>query len=216
MMMTGNRLMRSNILPAVVILVIVVISALLSTDILTDHKTLFRAAKMILLAVFIPFSILRIVSAKKLYGTEIAFSVIFVISCATAVLTGSNFSHYVMTIDGPFMFTVCLSGMISLCVAGARPHEFERMLFAGIFSFSAFMMLTGFSGFVSIAMKSGFGEVFSIATAPDNWNGILRNPNAMATHMLAGVISGALFLESFRDEYSSRLMKSFFSRSMSE
>ena len=208
MMMTGNRLMRSNILPAVVIFVIVVISALLSTDILTDHKTLFRISKLILLAVFIPFSILRIISAGKLYGTEIAFFVILIISCVTAVLTGSNFSHYVMTIDGPFMFTVCLSGMISLSVTGARPRELDRMLFAGILSFSAFMMLSGFSGFVSIAAKSGFGGVFAIATAPDNWNGILSNPNAMATHMLAGVISGAFCLESFRGEHCSKLIKS--------
>ncbi|HNX59677.1 MAG TPA: hypothetical protein PKK43_11305, partial [Spirochaetota bacterium] len=199
--------MRSNILPAVVILVIVVISALLSTDILTDHKTLFRAAKLILLAVLIPLTILRLVSTRKPFVTEIAFFIIMIISCVTAILTGSNFSHYMMTIDGPFMFTVCLSGMISLCAAGTRPREFERMLFAGVFSFSAFMMLSGFSGFVSNVAKSGFDEVFAIATAPDNWNGILRNPNAMATHMLAGVISGVFCLESFRGEYCSKLMK---------
>gem|GEM_PF-6054714 len=195
MIISGNRLMKNNAFPTVMILIVVVLSALLSTDILTAHKTLFRSAKLVLALVCFTLIALRLIARFRPLTAEAAFFAVFILSVITACLTGSKLSDYVMTVDGPAMFFICLSGIISLYTVGTDTRTPEKIFLTGIFSFSVFMMLTSFAGFLLIVSNSSLENTAAVFIRSDNWNGILSNPNAMATHMLAGVVSGVLCLE---------------------
>jgi O-Antigen ligase len=204
---------RESILYIALIAVIVLFSLIISLSFFESNKTVFRIGKSLIFLQFLILIIFRLRYFKPL-SFEL-FMLMFPLSAAVAAFY--NFwtevrVHIAYTLDGPVLFCIALFGMISfLLLTKKRWAVFIRTGLPLFFiAGAAVMSFTSIGGFIRMMLNDGCGTSLSNITAciiqQDNWNGILSNPNAIATFFLMGIVSNGLFFVVNRDRLSRRMM----------
>jgi O-antigen ligase len=204
---------RESILWVALIAGAVLFSLIISLSFLESNKTVFRICKSLIFLQFLFLIIFRLRHFRPL-SCEL-FILLYPLSAAVAAFY--NFwsavrVHIAYTLDGPILFCIALFGMISfMLLAKKRFANFTRTgLLLFFIAGAAVMSVSSIGGFIRMVLSDGCGSSLYTITAgiihQDNWNGVLTNPNAIATFFLMGIVANGLFFVVNRDRLSRRMM----------
>lgn len=199
---------RERIIWAVLISGMLLVSLFLSLAFFESNKTVFRLLKLALYA-----HVGVLLAARFYYRIKPSIFelilIIFPVSAFAAGIYNFGFSaNLVYTLDGPVLFLASLCAMISFMILAGRGYlSFIRSgLLVFFISGAAVMSFSSYAGFIRKLASGVFGgTVDSFAQAviqQDNWNGILNNPNAIATFFLMGIAANGLFFVLNRNRLS--------------
>jgi hypothetical protein len=199
---------RERVVWAVLISGMLVVSLFLSLALFESNKTVFRLLKLALFSHVFIFIAARFYYKIKLSFFELII-LLFPASALAAGLYNFGFSaNLVYTLDGPVLFFTAVCAMVSfMTLAGKKYLHFIRSKMILIFiAGAAIMSFSSYAGFIKKLASGAFGQtVDSFAQAviqQDNWNGILNNPNAIATFFLMGIVANGLFFVLNRNQLS--------------
>jgi hypothetical protein len=193
---------------AVLISCVLLVSLFLSLSIFESNKTVFRLLKIVIFSQIALLVFLRFYHRVRLSKFELIF-LLFPASALVAGLynfgTGANLAY---TIDGPVLFCMALCAMISFMILSGKKYlQFTRDGMILIFiAGAAVMSVSSYAGFISKLVSGAFGstiDTFALAVIQqDNWNGVLHNPNAIATFFLMGIVADGLYFVLNRNRLS--------------